>query len=90
MTRPTYPLISIVLDELARSRSTDICMVFEVLGHNLLKTIVRSKYKGIHIDRVRCYMRQVGFVMVDPFTVKQVLNRNLHLLNSLSLNESFC
>jgi len=34
-------------------------MVFEVLGQNLLTLIVRSKYRGIHIDNVRLIMRQV-------------------------------
>jgi len=36
-----------------------ICMVFEVLGHNLLKLIIKSDYSGIPIQNVKCIIRQV-------------------------------
>ena len=36
-----------------------VCMVFEVLGHNLLKLIIRSKYQGIPLYNVRKIMVQV-------------------------------
>lgn len=32
---------------------THVCMVFEVLGHNLLKLIIRSNYDGIPLNNVR-------------------------------------
>lgn len=38
---------------------THVCMVFEVLGHNLLKLIVKSKYRGIPMPNVKCIIRQV-------------------------------
>lgn len=38
---------------------THICMVFEVLGHNLLKLILKSNYRGIPLDNVRSITRQV-------------------------------
>lgn len=38
---------------------THVCMVFEVLGHNLLKLIIRSNYRGIPRDNVKCIIRQV-------------------------------
>ncbi|XP_028968296.1 SRSF protein kinase 3 [Galendromus occidentalis] len=38
---------------------THVCMVFEVLGHNLLKLIIRSNYQGIPINNVKIIMRQV-------------------------------
>ncbi|XP_055333542.1 uncharacterized protein LOC129585051 [Paramacrobiotus metropolitanus] len=38
---------------------THVCMVFEVLGCNLLKLIIRSKYRGIPLENVRCIIRQV-------------------------------
>ncbi|CAG0922958.1 unnamed protein product [Notodromas monacha] len=38
---------------------THVCMVFEVLGHNLLKLIVKSDYKGIYLNNVRRIIRQV-------------------------------
>lgn len=36
-----------------------VCMVFEVLGHNLLKLILRSNYEGIPLPNVRTIIRQV-------------------------------
>ncbi|XP_049806488.1 SRSF protein kinase 3 isoform X1 [Schistocerca nitens] len=38
---------------------THICMVFEVLGHNLLKLIIRSNYQGIPLQNVKTIIRQV-------------------------------
>jgi len=38
---------------------THVCMVFEVLGHNLLKLIIKSSYRGIPIRNVKCIIRQV-------------------------------
>lgn len=38
---------------------THMCMVFEVLGHNLLKLIIRSNYQGIPLANVRTIIRQV-------------------------------
>ncbi|EDO38245.1 predicted protein, partial [Nematostella vectensis] len=35
-----------------------ICMVFEVLGHNLLKLIIKSNYKGIPIKLVKSIVTQ--------------------------------
>lgn len=35
-----------------------ICMVFEVLGHNLLKLIIKSSYKGIPILQVKSIIKQ--------------------------------
>lgn len=39
---------------------SDICMVFEVLGHNLLKLIIKSSYKGIPVLQVRNIIKQVS------------------------------
>uniref|UniRef100_A0A2S2NTA4 non-specific serine/threonine protein kinase n=1 Tax=Schizaphis graminum TaxID=13262 RepID=A0A2S2NTA4_SCHGA len=36
-----------------------ICMVFEVLGHNLLKLIIKSDYSGIPIQNVKSIIQQV-------------------------------
>ncbi|ESO82565.1 hypothetical protein LOTGIDRAFT_207425 [Lottia gigantea] len=38
---------------------THVCMVFEVLGNNLLKLIIRSNYQGIPVANVKCIIRQV-------------------------------
>jgi len=39
---------------------THVCMVFEVLGNNLLKLIIRSNYQGIPIANVKAIIRQVS------------------------------
>ena len=39
---------------------THVCMVFEVLGHNLLKLIIRSQYQGIPLLNVKTIIRQVS------------------------------
>ncbi|KAK0415007.1 hypothetical protein QR680_011727 [Steinernema hermaphroditum] len=36
-----------------------VCMVFEVLGCNLLKLIIRSNYQGLPLSKVRVIARQV-------------------------------
>ncbi|XP_074646954.1 uncharacterized protein LOC141902911 [Tubulanus polymorphus] len=38
---------------------THVCMVFEVLGPNLLKLIIRSNYQGILTQNVKSIIRQV-------------------------------
>ncbi|KAF4532624.1 hypothetical protein B566_EDAN011537 [Ephemera danica] len=38
---------------------THVCMVFEVLGANLLKLIIRSNYQGIPLQNVKTIIRQV-------------------------------
>ena len=38
----------------------DVCMVFEVLGNNLLKLIIRSSYRGIPLQNVKNMMKQVN------------------------------
>ena len=34
-------------------------MVFEVLGHNLLKLIIKSNYRGIPVMQVKSIIKQV-------------------------------
>jgi len=36
-----------------------VCMVFEVLGHNLLKFIIRNNYQGMPLENVKIMMKQV-------------------------------
>lgn len=38
----------------------DMCMVFEVLGHNLLKPIIQTNYKGLPIPAVKWITKQVS------------------------------
>lgn len=42
---------------------THVCMVFEVLGHNLLKLIIRSRYQGIPLESVKVIVRQVSKII---------------------------
>lgn len=45
--------------KIAGVNGTHVCMVFEVLGHNLLKFIIRSNYQGIPLQNVKTITRQV-------------------------------
>ena len=38
---------------------THVCMVFEVLGANLLKLIIDSHYEGIPLQNVKMIIKQV-------------------------------
>lgn len=39
--------------------SLDVCMVFEVLGHHLLKWIIKSNYQGLPLPCVKSIIQQV-------------------------------
>jgi hypothetical protein len=39
-----------------------VCMVFEVLGHSLLKLIIRSNYQGIPLKNVKVIIKQVSVI----------------------------
>ena len=59
-----------------------VCMVFEVLGCNLLKLIIRSNYRGIPLQNVKNIMKQVSaelvaFLLLAPSTADSVIDRNL-------------
>lgn len=45
--------------KISGANGTHVCMVFEVLGHNLLKLILKSNYHGIPISNVKTIIRQV-------------------------------
>lgn len=38
----------------------DVCMVLEVLGHQLLKWIIKSNYQGLPVPCVKSIVRQVS------------------------------
>ncbi|XP_023620558.1 SRSF protein kinase 1 isoform X3 [Myotis lucifugus] len=42
-----------------KAKRTDICMVFEVLGHHLLKWIIKSNYQGLPLPCVKKIIQQV-------------------------------
>ncbi|XP_069839240.1 SRSF protein kinase 1-like [Dendropsophus ebraccatus] len=45
--------------KIAGANGTHVCMVFEVLGHHLLKWIIKSNYQGLPLPCVRSIIRQV-------------------------------
>lgn len=45
--------------KISGANGTHVCMVFEVLGHNLLKLIIKSSYRGIPYANVKTIIRQV-------------------------------
>lgn len=55
-----YPHLVQLLDDfkITGIHGSHICMVFEVLGHNLLKYIIKSSYRGISIPMVKSIIRQ--------------------------------
>ena len=42
---------------------THVCMVFEVLGQNLLRLIIRSNYEGIPYQNVKTIIKQVSILI---------------------------
>jgi serine/threonine-protein kinase SRPK1 len=45
--------------KIAGVNGNNVCMVFEVLGHSLLKLIIKSNCRGIPRANVKSIMRQV-------------------------------
>ena len=52
-------------------------MVFEVLGHNLLKMIIRSNYQGIPIANVKTIIKQVGLFHTHSANLLATVNVQL-------------
>ena len=48
-----------IFDVFLGVNGTHVCMVFEVLGHNLLKFIIRNNYQGMPLQNVKVMMKQV-------------------------------
>lgn len=46
--------------KIAGVNGTHVCMVFEVLGQNLLRLIIRSNYEGIPYQNVKTIIKQVS------------------------------
>jgi len=55
-----YPHVVQLLDDFKINgiHGSHVCMVFEVLGHNLLKFIIKSSYRGISIPMAKTILRQ--------------------------------
>ena len=46
----------------------DVCMVMEVLGHQLLKWIIKSNYMGLPLVCVKSIIRQVTYIHAHAHT----------------------
>ena len=51
---------------------THVCMVFEVLGHNLLKFIIRNNYQGMPLQNVKVMMKQVSQLICSSSQIFQL------------------
>ncbi|XP_023691704.2 SRSF protein kinase 1-like isoform X1 [Paramormyrops kingsleyae] len=60
-TDPNKEMVVQLLDDFKISgvNGTHVCMVFEVLGHHLLKWIIKSNYRGLPLPCVKSIIRQV-------------------------------
>uniref|UniRef100_A0A8C7P8H4 non-specific serine/threonine protein kinase n=1 Tax=Oncorhynchus mykiss TaxID=8022 RepID=A0A8C7P8H4_ONCMY len=58
---PKREMVVQLLDDFKISgiNGTHVCMVFEVLGHHLLKWIIKSNYQGLPLPCVKTIIRQV-------------------------------
>ncbi|XP_048877673.1 SRSF protein kinase 1-like isoform X2 [Brienomyrus brachyistius] len=58
---PNKEMVVQLLDDFKISgvNGTHVCMVFEVLGHHLLKWIIKSNYRGLPVLCVKSIIRQV-------------------------------
>ncbi|KAG1670933.1 SRSF protein kinase 1 [Nymphon striatum] len=58
---PFRQMVVQLLDDFKISgiNGSHVCMIFEVLGHNLLKLIIRSNYQGIPLANVKSIIKQV-------------------------------
>ncbi|KAG8513831.1 SRSF protein kinase 3, partial [Galemys pyrenaicus] len=56
---PKRETIVQLIDDFRISGVNDVCMVLEVLGHQLLKWIIKSNYQGLPVPCVKSIVRQV-------------------------------
>ncbi|KAJ1138984.1 hypothetical protein NDU88_005363 [Pleurodeles waltl] len=58
---PKREMVVQLLDDfkIPGANGTHVCMVFEVLGHHLLKWIIKSSYQGLPLSCVKSIIRQV-------------------------------
>uniref|UniRef100_A0AAY5EM66 non-specific serine/threonine protein kinase n=1 Tax=Electrophorus electricus TaxID=8005 RepID=A0AAY5EM66_ELEEL len=69
---------------------THVCMVFEVLGHHLLKWIIKSNYQGLPLPCVKSIIRQVLQGLDYLHTKCKIIHTDIKPENILmSVNDSY-
>uniref|UniRef100_A0AAY4E1Q6 non-specific serine/threonine protein kinase n=1 Tax=Denticeps clupeoides TaxID=299321 RepID=A0AAY4E1Q6_9TELE len=69
---------------------THVCMVFEVLGHHLLKWIIKSSYQGLPLPCVKSIIRQVLQGLDYLHTKCKIIHTDIKPENILmGVNESY-
>lgn len=69
---------------------SDICMVFEVLGHHLLKWIIKSNYQGLPLLCVKQIILQVSFISLWYISVLILLLKFVKILSSSGFISKTC
>ncbi|TRZ02975.1 hypothetical protein DNTS_004982 [Danionella cerebrum] len=69
---------------------THVCMVFEVLGHHLLKWIIKSNYQGLPLPCVKTIIRQVLHGLDYLHTKCKIIHTDIKPENILmDVNEAY-
>lgn len=82
---PGYPHVVQLLDDFKISgiHGNHVCMVFEVLGHNLLKFIIKSNYQGISIPMAKSIIKQTLLGLNYLHTTCKVIHTDIKPENIL-------
>nr|XP_046251749.1 SRSF protein kinase 1a isoform X2 [Scatophagus argus] len=89
---PNREMVVQLLDDFKISgiNGTHVCMVFEVLGHHLLKWIIKSNYQGLPLPCVKSIVRQVLQGLDYLHTKCQIIHTDIKPENILmSVDESY-
>ncbi|XP_057297000.1 SRSF protein kinase 3-like isoform X2 [Hydractinia symbiolongicarpus] len=82
---PGYPHVVQLLDhfKVRGIHGSHVCMVFEVLGHNLLKFIIKSSYRGISLLMAKNIIRQTLLGLNYLHTACKVIHTDIKPENIL-------
>ncbi|XP_030640949.1 SRSF protein kinase 1a [Chanos chanos] len=89
---PNREMVVQLLDDFKISgiNGTHVCMVFEVLGHHLLKWIIKSNYQGVPLPCVKSIIRQVLQGLDYLHTKCKIIHTDIKPENILmSVNEPY-
>uniref|UniRef100_A0A6I8SU24 non-specific serine/threonine protein kinase n=1 Tax=Xenopus tropicalis TaxID=8364 RepID=A0A6I8SU24_XENTR len=91
-TDPNRERVVQLLDDfkISGANGTHVCMVFEVLGHHLLKWIIKSNYQGVPLPCVKSIIRQVLQGLDYLHSKCQIIHTDIKPENILlSVSETF-